>query len=71
MGKDTLIKHKEATMIYEESGLITTNDNTLIIQLKFKPIAQPIVTYTTIKQQLTYLNCGKIGHAKETCHNMK
>jgi hypothetical protein len=36
---DTQIKHKEATMICEESGLVITNYNALIIQPKFKPVA--------------------------------
>jgi hypothetical protein len=71
MMKDTLIKHKEAIVIYEESGLVIANYNVLIIQPKSKPVAQFIVTYTIAKQQLTYSNCGKIGHAKETCHNKK
>jgi hypothetical protein len=39
MTRDTLIKHEEATMIYEESGLVITNYNALITQLKSKPIA--------------------------------
>ncbi len=58
-------------MIYEENGLVIANYNTLITQLKSKPIAQPIVTYTIVKQQFTYSNYGKIGHAIETCHNRK
>jgi hypothetical protein len=64
MMRSTLMKHKEAIMIYEESGLVIANYNVLIIQPKSKPVAQPIVTYTTIKQQLTYLNYGQIVHAK-------
>ncbi len=50
---------------------LLANYNILITQLKSKPVAQPIVTYTTSKQRLTYLNCGKMVHAKETCHNKK
>jgi hypothetical protein len=50
---------------------LLANYNTLITQLKFKLVAQPIVTYTTSKQQLTCLNCGKMVHAKETCDNKK
>ncbi len=50
MTKNTLIEHKEATIICEESGLVKTNYNILITQLESKPVAQPIVTYTTFKQ---------------------
>jgi hypothetical protein len=39
MVKDTLIKHKEATIIYEESGSVITNYNALITHPKSKPIA--------------------------------
>jgi len=65
MTRDTMIKHKEVTMIFEESGLVITNYNALITQLESKPIAHPIVTYTTIRQQLTCSNCGKTCHAKK------
>jgi hypothetical protein len=50
MTRDTLIKHKEIVVICEESGLAIANYNALITQLESKPIAQPIVTYTTTKQ---------------------
>jgi hypothetical protein len=50
MTKDTLIKHKEPIVICEENEPSITNYNALIIQLESKPIAQPIVTYTTLKQ---------------------
>jgi mannitol/fructose-specific phosphotransferase system IIA component (Ntr-type) len=52
--KDTVIKHKEVAVIFEESGPIIANYNALIIHPKSKPIAQAIVTYTTTKQQFTY-----------------
>jgi len=39
MLKDTLIKHKEATIIYEENGSVITNYNALITHPKSKPIA--------------------------------
>jgi hypothetical protein len=32
---------------------------------------KPIVHAMTIKSTLTCTNCGKIGHAVETCHNRK
>jgi hypothetical protein len=47
--KHTFVKHKEVEMICEENGLVITNYNVLITQPKSKPIAQPIVNYTTIK----------------------
>jgi len=43
----------------------------LITHPKSKPVTQLVVTCTILKQQLAYSNCGKIGHAKGTCHNMK
>jgi hypothetical protein len=36
MTRNTLIKHKEAAIICEESGLVITDYNTLIPQLKSK-----------------------------------
>jgi len=50
MTRDTLIKHKEATIICEESGQVIANYNILITQPKFKLITLPIVTYTNFKQ---------------------
>ncbi len=50
MTRDTLIKHKEVAMIYEESGPLIANYNTLITQLDSKLVAHPIITYTTSKQ---------------------
>jgi hypothetical protein len=64
MTRDTFIKHKEATMICEENGLIITNYNALLAQPESKSITQPIVNYTTTKQQLTCSNYGKTCHAK-------
>ncbi len=65
MTRDTLIKHKEVVMIFEESGPIIANYNVFIIQLESKPVAHPIVIFTTIRQQLTCSNCGKTSHAKK------
>jgi hypothetical protein len=64
MMRDTLIKHKETTMICEESGSIIVNYNALIIQPEFKPKSKPIITYTIVRQQLTCSNNGKTSHAK-------
>jgi hypothetical protein len=58
MTRNTLIKHKEVVMIYEESGLITINYNALITQPKSKLVAQPIISYTITRQRLTCSNCG-------------
>jgi hypothetical protein len=41
MTKDTLIKHKEVAIICEESGLIITNYNALIIQPKPNRLHSP------------------------------
>jgi hypothetical protein len=69
--RDTLIKHKEPTLICEESGPNIANYNVLIIQLESKLVTQPITTYTTTRQKLTCSNYGKTCHAKETCDNEK
>jgi hypothetical protein len=72
MVRDSLIKHKEDVVICEESGPIIANYNALITHPKSKPITQPIITYTTTKQPLTYSNCGETHHVKKTrCHNRK
>jgi hypothetical protein len=63
MTKYTLIKHKEITMICEESGLVIENYNVLITQPKSKLVAQPIIIYTTARQHLTCSKYGKIDHA--------
>ncbi len=39
MTRDTLIKHKEIAMIYEENGPIIANYNVLITKPKFKSVA--------------------------------
>jgi hypothetical protein len=66
MTKDTFIKYKETTVICNKTKPVITNYNVLMIQLKSKLVAQPIITYTTTKQQLTCSNYGKTGHGKET-----
>ncbi len=58
-------------MICEKNGLIILNYNTLITQSESKPVAQPIVHFTMVKQPLTYSNYGKTSHAKETYQNKK
>jgi hypothetical protein len=49
MVKNTLIKHKEATIIYEKSGLVIANYNALISHLESKLVAQHVVTYNIVK----------------------
>jgi len=49
MTRDTFIKHKEATMIYEKNGPVIVYYNVLIIQPKSKKVAQPIVQYIITK----------------------
>ncbi len=71
MVRNTLIKHKETIIIYEESGSVIINYNALISHPTSKLVAQLVITYTTAKQQLTCSNCGKTSHSKETCHNRK
>jgi len=71
MMRNTLIKHKKAIVICEENEPIIANYNALITHPKSKPVTQPIVTYTIIKQYLTCSNYGKASHVKETCHNKK
>jgi len=65
MTKDTLISYKELIVICEECGLVITNYNILITQLKSKLVAQPIITYITTRQRLTYSNYGKTSHTKK------
>jgi hypothetical protein len=71
MTRDTFIKHKEVTMIYEENESVITNYNVLLTQPESKLVAQPTINYIMTKQPLTCSNYGKTGHAKETCHNTK
>jgi hypothetical protein len=49
MIRDTLIKHKEAIVICEESGPAIANYIALSTQPESKPIAQPLVNYTIVK----------------------
>jgi hypothetical protein len=64
MTRNTLIKHKEAALMYEENGLVIVNYNASIIQPQSKLVSQPIVHYTTTKQLVTCSNYGKTSHAK-------
>jgi hypothetical protein len=50
MIRNTLIKHEDVEVICKENGLVITNYHALITHSKSKPIAQSIITYTTVKQ---------------------
>jgi hypothetical protein len=71
MRRHTLIEHKEAAVICEESGPISLNYNVLLTTLEINVVVNHVVSIITSKSTLTYTNCGKIGHSMETCHNMK
>ncbi len=71
MIRDTLIKHKEAIVICEESGPVIANYIALSTQPESKPIAQPLINYTIVKQPLTCSNYGITSHAKEIYRNKK
>jgi len=60
MKKKTLIEHKEAIVVCEESGRVSLSYNALLITLKVNTIAKPIVLVVTTKSSLTCTNCGKI-----------
>jgi hypothetical protein len=49
MARDTLIKHKEIRVIYEENGLVIANYNALITQPESKLVTLPKIIYTTTK----------------------
>jgi len=62
MKKNTLIEHKEAIVVCEESGLISLNYNVLLTTLKVNIVAKPVVPINITKLTLTYTNYGKTGH---------
>jgi len=49
MKKKTLIEHKEAIVVCEESGHVSLSYNVLLITLKVNTIAKPIVLVVTTK----------------------
>jgi hypothetical protein len=71
MRRNTSIEHKEVVVICEESGPINMSYNVLITTPKANAGIKHVVLDVTIKSALTCTNCGKIGHAVETCHNRK
>jgi hypothetical protein len=71
MKRNTLIKHKEAAIVCEESEPINMSYNTLLTTLKVNAMVIPIVLIVTNKSTLTCTNCGNTNHLVETCHNRK
>jgi hypothetical protein len=71
MKKNTLIKHKEAIVICEESELVCLNYNALITTLEANTMVKHVVPIVIAKSTLTCTNCGKIRHLVDTCYNRK
>jgi hypothetical protein len=71
MKRDTLIEHKEAIIVCEESGPISLSCNVLLTTPKANTIAKPIVPIVIAKSTSTYTNYGKINHTFKTYHNKK
>jgi len=71
MRKNTLIEHKEITIICEENGLGSLSYNVLLTTLEANIVVKPIIPIVIAKSTLTCTNCGKIGHLIETYHNRK
>ncbi len=69
MKRDTLIEHKEAIVICEESGLVSLSYNALLTTLETNTIAKLVVFVIRTKSTLTYTNCVKTSHTLETYHN--
>jgi hypothetical protein len=63
MERNTLIKHKEAVVICEESGLVYLSYNALLTTLKANAVIKPIVHVVTIKSTLPCTNYGKTSHS--------
>jgi hypothetical protein len=71
MKRNTLIEHKETTIVCEEGGPVSMSYNALLTTPKVNAKVKLVVPIVTTKSALTYTNCGKIGHVVETCHNRK
>jgi hypothetical protein len=69
--RNTLIEHKEATIVCEENGLVNLNYNLLLTTPKANAIIKLLIWIITAKSTLTYTNCGKTDHSMETYHNKK
>jgi hypothetical protein len=62
MKKNTLIEHKEAVAVCEESGPISLSYNALLITLEVTAVVKLVMSTATTKSTLTCTNCGKTGH---------
>ncbi len=71
MKRNTLIEHKKAVVVCEESGLVSLSYNILLTTCEANAVIKHVVLSVTIKSTLTCTNCGKTGHLVETCHNRK
>jgi hypothetical protein len=71
MKRNTLIEHKEAVVVCEESGPISLRYNALLTTPKASTMVKLIIFVVITKSTLTCTNYGKIGHLVETCHNKK
>jgi len=71
MMRYTLIKHKEAIVVCEESGHVSLNYNDLLTTLEVNIVAKPLIVVVIAKSSLTCANYGKIGHTLETYHSRK
>jgi hypothetical protein len=71
MKKNTLIEHKEAAMVCEESGHVSLSYNVLLTTPEANVVVNLVVSIITVKSTLTCTNCGETGHSMETYHNKK
>jgi hypothetical protein len=59
MKKSTLIKHKEAAIVCEESGHVSLSYNVLLTTLEANIVVKPTIPIVTTKSTLTNTYCGK------------
>jgi hypothetical protein len=71
MKRNTLINHKEAIVICEESGHVSLSYNVLLTTPQANIVVKLVIPTVTSKSTLTCINCGKTSHLVETCHTMK
>ncbi len=71
MKKNTLIKHKETTVVCEESGPISLSYNVLVTTPKANAVVKPTIPIVIVKSTLTCTNYHKTSHSVETYHNKK
>jgi hypothetical protein len=71
MKKNTLIEHKEVTIVCEDSGFVNMSYNALLTTSEVNVGVKLVVAAMIAKLTLTCTNCGKTNHVVETCHNRK